>query len=119
MEDSFEKAGQLVEHGKEYIETRISLLKLDLTEKTAQTAGHILGFFFASVLLMSGIILLGVGCAFALTHLGIPLSFCLVGMSLVYMLLGLLLYKTVARWTTNRIANLILHDLFQEQNPQP
>jgi len=67
MDNTFEKADELTKNIRDYVNTRISLAKLEIAEKTSSLISRFIAFLIVLLFLMSAWIFLNVSLAFFLT----------------------------------------------------
>lgn len=113
--EEFQKVENLAEHVKDYVNTRISLVKLQLAEKTSKLIAWIIAAVFLFFILLFFVIFLslsaahGIGDAFGKPWLG----FLIIGG--FYMLFGLLVWWGKEKLLRIPIMNAMIQQLFSEE----
>ena len=69
MENTFEKADEIAQNLKDYVQTRIRLFKLDIAEKISAIIGKWIAITFLAVFLLIGWVFLNVALAFFLAQI--------------------------------------------------
>jgi amino acid transporter len=114
MEKIFAKVVAFVQDLKEYLSTSISVVKLKAADKTSKIAanliaGVILFFFFLFFISFASI---GFVYLLAIWTGEMFLGFFIV--SIVYLFLGVLLWKTRERWLRIPILKVLIKQMFKE-----
>lgn len=118
MEQVFTKVEELADHVKEYVNNRITSVKLSIAEKSSE--------LIAAAIM---IVVLLVGCMFFITLISIALAFAFAkitgeyywGFLIVagiYLLVGLFIWKTREKIIRLPIMNAMLKKLFKEEDKE-
>jgi ABC-type uncharacterized transport system fused permease/ATPase subunit len=112
MEDTFAKADELAKNVKEYVDTRLSLLKLEVAEKSSSIISSIISkiivglVFFISILFLSISLAIFIGTFSGQMYLGFLI------VSGIYIFIGMLFWILRDKLIRIPIMNTILKQLF-------
>ena len=115
MEDSFNKADELGKHIKDYINNRISLLKIEVAERVSNLLSQFVATIIVSIIFLITIFFISTSIALIIGQaLGnYCWGFLIVGV--FYFVLGLIFWKRREKIIRIPIMNAILHQLFKEE----
>ncbi|MFM7218367.1 MAG: phage holin family protein [Bacteroidota bacterium] len=114
MEDNhFEN---LIDHTKEYVSTRIEIVKLQAVDKTSRLGGILASYviFFIAVVIVFLFISIGAAYLIGKELGGTDRGFFAVGGA--YAIIGMLFYFNRERWVKRPFANSILRSLLNESD---
>ena len=112
----FSKAEDLVEHTKEYVNTRIRIVKLDVAEKTSGIVANLAAGAIVAVVFLLALIFGSIAGAYAFAEwIGKPYAGFLI-VAGIYFLLGIVVWKMRERFIRIPVMNAILRQLFKEDD---
>lgn len=115
MENSEYK--KLVEDGKKYLETRVSLLKLDLLDKLSQIIGIIVLVLIVALLLMTALAFFAAAAVGALCNL-MPMWVACVIVGSLFVILIVLCIAFQTKWFVNPIIRRLSGIIFPEETEE-
>lgn len=114
MEKIFAKAAEMLLLLKEYICTCINLAKLHTVEKTSKFAANLIAGVIVFFVLLFFIIFASIGFVYLLARWTGELYFGFFIVSVVYLLLAILLWRTREKWLRIPIMKELKKQLFKE-----
>lgn len=114
MSSLTEQAATLAENAKDYIETRVDLVKLEVAEKVSLFAGNVAAILVIAVLVLCFIAFAGVGLALLIGNWVGHMWAGFVIVSLAYGLKAILLWKMRERLVRIPVMNHLLKLFFHE-----
>lgn len=114
--EEFKKVGNLAEHVKEYVNTRISMVKLEIAEKVSKLGAWIIAALLVFFILLFFVVFVSLSAAHGIGDaLGKPyLGFLIIGG--VYLLLGLFVWWKKERLLRIPLMNALIRQLFADEN---
>lgn len=114
MPDERSELDQIIDHVREYVETRIELAKLNVIEKSSLLAGSLVSGLLIGITFIIVIIFLSFSLAFYLgDYFGqLYAGFLMVG--IIYLLSGLLMLIFKDQWIKNPLVNSMVRSFFKE-----
>jgi hypothetical protein len=112
----FKTVESLAEHVKEYVNTRISIVKLEIAEKVSKLGAWIIGVVLLFFILLFFIVFLSLSAAHGIGDaLGKPyLGFLIIGA--FYLLLGLFVWWRKEKLLRIPLMNILIRQLFSDEN---
>jgi hypothetical protein len=116
--EEVKKVEHLAEHIKEYVNTRISLVKLEIAEKVSRLGAWIIGVVLLFFILLFFIVFLSLSAAHGIGDaLGKPyLGFLIMGG--IYLLLALFIWWRKEKLLRIPLMNAIIRQLFSVENDE-
>src|SRR5436190_106817 len=109
-----QETGELIDHIKDYIETRSEITRLTVLEKSSQAAGAALGGFVIGFLFFLFFIFVGIAFAYVIaeytghTYVGF---FTVAG---IYLVAGILFAMNKDKWIQKPLADKIISNYFED-----
>lgn len=116
MSEDFGKIESLLEKAKEYINTRIAQVKLSLAEKISKTLSVIIAAFVAVLVFLFFLLFSSIAVAIVLGNLTGSLWLGFLIVAVVWLLSGILIWKTRERLLQIPIMNAIIKALSGTDN---
>ncbi len=116
MEKAFAKAEELAGLVKEYVNTRIEVVKLNAAEKTSVAMANILAAFLAIIIFLCCLIFASIAAAIVI---GAWLGKAWTGfafVALLYLLLGILVWATREKLIRLPMMNAMIKQLFKQND---
>jgi predicted membrane metal-binding protein len=109
----YEKFSEIFTHVENYIEARVSLLKLDLAEKSAKMLSLMIGLLILGFVLTTTFLFFLISIALFLGEIlgSYSLSFGLITLLMIVLVVFLILYRT--QLIESPIANAIIRKLYE------
>ncbi len=101
----------LVERVRNYVETRIDLLRLKAIEKSSSLVSVLFSVIILAILGLMTIVLLNIGLAFLIGECLGKIYYGFFIMAGFYILVGLILYSFRNKWLKNPIINMMVKAL--------
>lgn len=118
MEKTFAKVEDLAGHLKEYINNRVTSLKMSAAEKTSRILSTVLAFTFLLLVFLLVAIFLGIALAIAFTKLTGEYFWGFLIVAVIYMLLGILVWRAKEKLLQLPIMNALLQQLFTGEDEE-
>ena len=116
MKETFAKVEEMADHIKEYMNNRITTVKLKTAEKSSKILAQIITLTIVLVIFLIFIVFAGIALAYALARLTGEFYWGFLIVAVLFLLLALLIWKTKEKLIRLPIMNTILHQLFNEQD---
>lgn len=114
MQNSFEKIEELAAHVKEYINNRISLIKLNTAEKTSRIASYLIAIAMALTFFLFFIIFSSIALAYAFAEWTGKLYWGFLIVAGIYLLLGIIIWAARVKLLQLPIMNALLKEFFKD-----
>ncbi len=115
MEDTFKKVEELTDHVKEYVNNRISSVKLDLAEKSSRLLALLIAGAIALLVLSCFILFGSIALAYALAKWTGEFYWGFLIVAGLYLLVGIIVWFTKDRLLQLPIMNAMLKQLFKDE----
>jgi predicted transporter len=115
MEETFAKVEDLAAHVKEYVNNRISSVKLSVAEKSSKMAANIIAMALVVLVFVFFIVFASIALAHVFAKLTGELYLGFLIVAGIYFLLGLLVWMMKERVLRLPIMNAMLQQLFKEE----
>jgi len=115
MQDTFVKAEELVGHVKEYVNNRISAVKLQTAEKTSKIFSNLIAVAVVAAIMLVFVIFISMAAAYALSDWFKEsyAGFLIVGA--IWLLIATIIWISKERLLRIPIMNKILHEMFKDE----
>jgi len=115
MGNSSAGINELTDNIREYIETRIELIKLETADSGASAVSSMLSWFIILVVAFLFVLMLTVGLAIGIGYLTENFAIGFFAVTGVYLLIGLLLYSYRDKWLRKPFVNIIIKNLYDNE----
>lgn len=115
MQTAFVKAEEFIDHVKEYVNNRITAVKLQAAEKTSKMLSNIIAIAVVAAIMLVVVIFISMGAAYALSaRIGTMYSgFLIVGGT--WLLIAVFAWMSRERILRLPIMNKMLHEMFRDE----
>ncbi|HEX6913625.1 MAG TPA: phage holin family protein [Chitinophagaceae bacterium] len=115
MQNAFLKVEELVDHMKEFVNNRVSAVKLQTAEKTSKIFSNIVAVTVVAAIMLLFAIMLSMGASYFLSGwIGVDYAgFLMVGG--FWLLVGLVIWLTREKLLRMPIMNKMLHEMFHDE----
>jgi uncharacterized membrane protein YqjE len=114
MQNSFEKIEELAAHVKEYINNRISIIKLNTAEQTSRVASYLIAIAMALTFFLFFIIFSSIALAYVFAEWTGKLYWGFLIVAGIYLLLGIIIWAARVKLLQLPIMNALLRELFKD-----
>jgi hypothetical protein len=104
----------MIDHVKEYVHTRIEILKLTAIDKTAKVAGTLVLFATLFLLFIMVLVLASVGLALCINQMTDNSSYGFFIVAGIYLLIGVIVYAAREKVIVSNISNAVIKHLSEE-----
>ena len=118
MEKLINKLEELTGEISEYTDTRIGLAKLSAAEKSSKLAGTMVAKALVAILFLTALLFASFALAYALSGLTGKLYLGFLIVSALYILTGLLLWKSIRKYVSRAVTNNLLREIFKEEKEE-
>jgi energy-coupling factor transporter transmembrane protein EcfT len=109
-----QEAGELLDHIKDYVETRSELTRLTVLDKTSQAAGAAMGGFIIGFLFFLFFIFLGFAVAYVIAEYTGHTYIGFISVAGIYFIAGVLFAWKKKEWIQQPMADKIIRNYFEE-----
>jgi amino acid transporter len=108
------EAGELLDHIKEYVETRSEITRLTVLEKTSQAAGMAVGGFVIAFLFFLFFIFIGIAAAYIIAEYTGHIYLGFLSVAGCYLIAGILFSLNKNKWIQTPLSNKIIRNYFED-----
>jgi hypothetical protein len=113
-----QEAGELLDHVKDYVETRGEITRLSVLDKASQAAGAALGGFVIGFLFFLFFIFTGVALAYLIGEYTGRIYAGFFSVAVLYLLAGLLFAWKKDQWIQKPLADKIIKNYFENEDKE-
>lgn len=117
MKETFAKVEEMADHIKEYVNNRVTTVKLKTAEKSSKILAQIIALTVVIVIFLIFIVFAGIALAYALAKLTGEFYWGFLIVAVFFLLIAWLTWITKEKLIRLPIMNAILHQLFNEAEP--
>jgi len=117
MKETFAKVEEMADHVKEYMNNRITTVKLKTAEKSSKILAQIIAITVVLVIFLIFIVFAGIALAYAMAKLTGEFYWGFLIVAVLFLLIAWLTWITKEKLIRLPIMNAILHQLFNEEEP--
>ncbi len=118
MEKAFAKIEELTETIKDYADTRIELVKLDVAEKLSSVLANLLAGILITTVFLFAVIFAGIALAFALGEWTGKIWAGFLIVSGLYLLIGIVLWTARESIIRQPVINALIKQLFSNEDEE-
>ena len=115
MSEVFTRIEELAEHARDYINTRIEVVKLNAAEKTSLVASRLIAGIAVAVVFIFFIFFAGIAAAYALASWLGEIYWGFLVIAGIFLLAGIIVWLAKKRLIRIPVMNAIIHQLFKEK----
>ncbi len=116
MEETFAKVEELAEHVKEYVNNRISSVKLSSAEKSSKLTANILAVVIAALVFVFFLLFASIALAYVFSKLTGEFYWGFLIVAGIYFLFGLIVWLLREKILRIPIMNAMLEQLFKDED---
>jgi len=109
-----QETGELIDHIKDYIETRSEITRLTVLEKTSQAAGVALSGFITGFLFFLFFIFAGIALAYVIGEYSGHIYVGFLSVAALYLAGGILFMMNKEKWIHKPVSDKIIQNYFED-----